>query len=115
MPTSIRFPLVRVGLTRAEMAWTYHGHQIPKSPVESPRPNLVARCGGMRMCRACMQDAANWSDSNTTNTNILERHDEGTVKKVYHALLQTGLTNNQALDAINEMQNVGILFRERAK
>lgn len=38
---------------------------------------------------------------------------EATLFKVYKALRATGLTEQQAEDAINEMQNAGILFRER--
>lgn len=35
-----------------------------------------------------------------------------TMYKVYDALKEAGLTRQQALDAINEMQNAGIYFRE---
>lgn len=40
------------------MAWTRHGHQITGTPVEIPRPETVARCGGPRMCRECAIDSA---------------------------------------------------------
>lgn len=39
--------------------------------------------------------------------------DEQTLFKVFRALIESGLTEKQALSAINQMQNVGILFRER--
>lgn len=42
-----------------------------------------------------------------------EFHDEDTLFKVYDALRRTGLDEQQARHAIMEMQNVGILFRER--
>lgn len=41
-----------------------------------------------------------------------EYHDDQTMKKVYDALIRTGLTHAACLDAINTMQNEGILFRE---
>lgn len=43
-----------------------------------------------------------------------ESHDEDTLHKVHQALMRAGLTEAQGLNAINEMQNGGILFRERA-
>lgn len=42
-----------------------------------------------------------------------ETFDEVTMFKVNRALRDSGLTLEQAQDAINEMQNAGILFRER--
>jgi len=39
-------------------------------------------------------------------------HDDKTLFKVAEALLKAGCTNTQATDAINEMLNAGILFRE---
>jgi len=43
-----------------------------------------------------------------------EFHNEGTMDKVYNALAKIGLTPQQIAHAINEMQNQGILFRERS-
>lgn len=40
---------------------------------------------------------------------------EGTMAKVFDALIKSGLDRNQALDGLTEMQNAGILFRERFK
>lgn len=40
---------------------------------------------------------------------------EGTMSKVFSALMKSGLTRDQALDGLTEMQNAGILFRERFK
>lgn len=42
-------------------------------------------------------------------------HDDQTMAKVYHALIETGLTEQLALSAINSMQNAGIYFRERTR
>lgn len=40
-------------------------------------------------------------------------HDENTLRKVYEGLLKAGIFGQQAVDAVSEMQNQGILFRER--
>jgi hypothetical protein len=40
-------------------------------------------------------------------------YDEGTLKKVYDALKVAGIEGQQAIDAVFQMQNLGILFRER--
>jgi hypothetical protein len=39
--------------------------------------------------------------------------DENTLLKVRESLMQYGMTETEALNAINDMQNKGILFRER--
>lgn len=49
------------------MAYTQHGHQIPGTIVELPKPNVTARCGGPRMCRLCQNDVQLWQ---TTATDI---------------------------------------------
>lgn len=47
--------------------------------------------------------------------NVLEsRYDEQTLRKVYDVLHQHGLLPSKMMDIINDMQNAGILFRERA-
>lgn len=40
------------------MSWTRHGHHIPGTPMsdEGDRP-MIARCGGVRLCKACSMDA----------------------------------------------------------
>lgn len=43
-----------------------------------------------------------------------ENYGEDTIHKVHQALMRAGLTEDNAINAINEMQNDGILFRERA-
>lgn len=42
------------------------------------------------------------------------RHDEGTLQKVYDAIQSLGYTSAEVSDMVTEMQNAGILFRERA-
>jgi len=39
--------------------------------------------------------------------------DEDTLKKVYEGLLAAGVFGQQAVDAVNQIQNRGILFREK--
>lgn len=41
-------------------------------------------------------------------------YDEDTLFKVYDALREVGLNQQQVTDAVSLMQNAGILFRERA-
>lgn len=41
-------------------------------------------------------------------------YDEDTLRKVYAGLEAAGVTGQQAIDAVNQMLNEGILFRERA-
>lgn len=40
-------------------------------------------------------------------------YDEQTLRKVYDALKVAGVEGQQATDAVFQMQNLGILFRER--
>lgn len=40
-------------------------------------------------------------------------HDEQTLTKVYEGLAAAGVIGEQAIDAVFQMQNRGILFRER--
>jgi hypothetical protein len=42
-----------------------------------------------------------------------ECHREHTMHLVYRAMMDAHITQDQALDAVNGMQNKGILFRER--
>lgn len=42
-----------------------------------------------------------------------EHYDEGTLRKVYESFLYLHLSENTARDVVTEMQNRGILFRER--
>lgn len=49
----------------------------------------------------------------TDNENL--HYDEDTLKKVYEGLLAAGIFGQQAVDAVNQMQNQGILFRESPK
>lgn len=42
-----------------------------------------------------------------------EHYDDETLFKVYEGLAAAGVVNQQAVEAVNQMQNAGILFRER--
>lgn len=44
-----------------------------------------------------------------------EFHDEGTLRKVYEALLKEGIFGQKATDVVSAIQNEGILFREPVK
>lgn len=48
-------------------------------------------------------------------TSGQEGFNENTLFKVYDVLRAAGLTEEQSREAINEMQNKGILFRERTE
>lgn len=43
----------------------------------------------------------------------ITHHDENTMQKVYDALRAAGLKKQQCLNAVTQMQNAGIYFRER--
>lgn len=38
--------------------YTSHGHQVPGTRIDLPKPKSVARCGGPRVCMDCAKDAA---------------------------------------------------------
>lgn len=42
-------------------------------------------------------------------------HNEGTMRKVYDALERAGLTYQQSIDCISDMQNNGLYFREASR
>lgn len=58
-------------------------------------------CGGTR----------NAFENNEIPEELLT-HTGGTMDKVLQALMDSGLTQEQATNAVNSMQNAGILFRE---
>lgn len=102
------------------MTFTKHGHHIPGTIRDKYNPDSVARCGGTHVCSQCQQDAANAA---TFTAEVVAPRPigiqlqeltatQGTIYKVYDALKDSGLTRQQALDAINQMQNAGIYFRE---
>lgn len=88
------------------MAYTRHGHQIAGTPADGKQPEQIARCGGPGLCRDCSLEAA---------ATPKETHTEFTMYTVHGALVRSGLSSQQATDAITELQNSGILFRERAR
>lgn len=103
------------------MAHTPHGHHIEGTVLEE-RPENVARCGGPRICLKCANAVADWwkdeakrTDPRSIPAQLQElTHSQGTLFKVYDALKAAGLTQQQSVDAINQMQNNGIYFREAA-
>lgn len=38
--------------------YTSHGHQVPGTRIDLPKPKSVTRCGGPRVCLDCAKDAA---------------------------------------------------------
>jgi len=46
-------------------------------------------------------------------TDEQTHYDENTLRKVYEALLEAGIFGQQAVDIVHNLQNKGILFRER--
>ena len=64
-----------------------------------------------------LERAAMWTHKAIASTAPLEdlgieTHTEETMHKVYKALLETGMNGDEAREAIQQMQNSGILFRE---
>lgn len=57
------------------------------------------------------------SSSQTDDLENIEElyHDDMTLQKVYDALLPCVADSNRAKEVINELQNAGILFRERTR
>lgn len=51
----------------------------------------------------------------SSSSQVSESFHSDTLKKVFEALKKSGLNDDQSLDAMREMQNAGILFRERFK
>lgn len=40
------------------MAWTSHGHHIPRSGFEGRAPEAIINCGGFHNCLACIKERA---------------------------------------------------------
>lgn len=95
-------------------AYTTHGWEIPRSVENHPKPDKVFLCDGPTKCKQCMIQVAEWQiPDKTWWTQDVTRYNEETLHKVSKALQRTGLDDKQSLWAIIEMQNEGILFRER--
>lgn len=68
-----------------------------------------------------LEDASMWSHKAVARMAPLEElpgtetHTEDTMHKVYKSLLDSGLNGDVASNAIRQMQNEGILFREFMK
>lgn len=48
-------------------------------------------------------------------TELQVTHNQDTMSKVYSSLARAGLSHQQLIDVVNDMQNQGILFREGIK
>lgn len=93
------------------MAWTKHGHQIPKTPVEeNEKPSIFSfvNCGGVEHCVPCALDVVNtWGE-----LNQVRRSDVRIVTKAYEALKKTGLSDMQICNGLQALLDAGIVFRE---
>ena len=89
------------------MAYTTHGHYIPGSE-HTRRPSNAEDCTGLRGCPKCQREASDYKPPGGK-----EFYDEQTLTKVFMALRKSGLTPIEASVALTEMQNAGVLFRER--
>lgn len=76
----------------------------PMPPFEDLDPNV--RIGWWEAVKQILSDTEN------TCTREHMTHHESTLKKVYDAMTRVGLTDQQCIDAIFDMQNNGIYFRE---
>lgn len=75
------------------------GHTAPSDLSEDF--HSASRCGEAgEPCPGCVRESQQLT------------HNEGTLRKVYDALGRAGLTEQQSIDAINDMQNNGLYFRE---
>ncbi len=96
--------------------YTKHGHHIPGTTVvESEEVFPVARCGGPGLCNECSVESVTSLPNVDISTPVIgETHTDATLDKVYAALTKA-VGKTQASVCINEMQNAGILFRERSE
>jgi len=93
------------------MAWTRHGHQIDDTEVDEKRPS-VARCGGPSICANCALDVAA-SKAKSEWREDITCHNDYTIIRVHEALYKAGLTRAECTEAVDHMQQAGILFREK--
>lgn len=70
---------------------------------------------GYYTSQVAVHEAGEMADAVMQMLSERETYDEGTLTKVYWALGRSGLSDVQITDSINEMQNAGILFRERGE
>lgn len=87
--------------------------------IPGDEPEVVKPCGGPKVCKDCENEAEvagkalralRYLQGKETGEDY---YDEGTLHKVFRALVASGASDQQAIEAISEMQNEGILFRER--
>ena len=94
--------------------YTKHGHQIAGTPVEGPWLGAKARCGGPGVCASCSKEAAGavLAMSNPLISTASEYHDQNTVVKVLQGMRKAGIDTDMALEAIRNISELGIVFRE---
>jgi hypothetical protein len=105
------------------VTYTTHGHYIMGTPIiPGDEPEKTKNCGGPIVCEECSNEATIAMRALRALRYLQGKEDDGedyydeeTLVKVYRALVNSGASDRQAVEAISEMQNEGILFRERRK
>lgn len=95
------------------MAYTAHGHHIPGSAMDgSIQPEIVARCGGVKICDACALDAYFFmhKEFEFLVYTATEVHDDPILNLVYSSLWRAGITYDAARLALYELNRCGIVF-----
>jgi len=82
--------------------------ETPKTPFDAV--TVTATVNDVELAKAIQGPLSGLSIS----AQPTETYTSGTMFKVYQALHRAGLNERAAHNAVNEMQNHGILFRERA-
>lgn len=96
------------------MAYTSHGHLIPGTEDCNETQPPKARCGGITQCRQCANEAFDVKSLLYKNYVVdVSKHNEATLGKVRAGLAKARIPKDKIDDAIREMQNYGIIFRER--
>lgn len=89
------------------MTYTSHGHHIPGTILDSQRPTLVARCGGVTFCTECAKECGTHE-----GPSEFKLKPEELLVKIYVLLRQAGLSDIQTSETIILMVEAGILHRE---
>lgn len=93
----------------------WHDHRLTWTPIVTTDPGQVtcAQCSNRIKDRTILLQGVESHDVFGALPDA-ETYDEDTLRKVYDAIAETGLTPGQATDLVNAMQNRGVLFRERS-
>ena len=82
------------------MTYTRHGHHIPDSRTDDERGQIaVARCGGVKICQACNNDAIHLNTAKIYSEDISGYEDDPDRFLKQAKLYVVGSHNNRAPDA----------------